>query len=352
MKTVLAILSTDWHLNENNVLEIKDVILQKLKLWRDISSEQPIPPRFICLGDIFDSRKAQKETTLLAFLDLLDTFQQNGIKLECIPGNHDKTNYSSWTSYLDPFREHRALKLYAYPTYDPSTHPFMFMPFIVEEKWIQDIESNILNENIDTKKVILLSHMAVDGSVNNDSSKIRSIINYDLLKNFNQVFLGHYHNHQQVYKNTFHIPSIRQMNFGEDNEKGFTLIYDDFSTKFIKSNFIEYETLSLDINKIDSRTLKDLEEEVVSSQGQVKVRVNFVGDTSKLKAIDTSKLKAIGVKLKYQDTSVPNQTIESCEVQDFESDGAMIQIFEEFCYEKSYSIDEGLDYLKEILNER
>ena len=338
MKHPIALLSTDWHLNENNLLEVKEVVFQKMQKFLELKKENP-NMRFLCLGDVFDSRKAQKECVLLAFKEILDTLYLNNITMECIPGNHDKTNYNSFNSYLDAFESHPALQLFKRFTY---FYPFLFAPFISEDLWIEGEK-----KNFDKKDCVLVSHVAVNGSENNDRSKVASHINQELLSPYKLVLLGHYHNMQQVYKNTHHIPSIRQNNFGEDSSKGFTVLYDDYSFELIKSKFIEYETLSLDVEKVDAKIIKEISEEYLKNKDSVNLRVEFVGDSSQIKSKDLSLLKECGIKLKLK--TIENNDLQSLQVQDYENDLTVEEIFKEFCKERELDEKKGLTYLKEIL---
>src|SRR5690606_13354795 len=100
---VVAVVATDWHLKRDNIDEIKDLVVQKCKLADELGTDL-----LICLGDVFDSRKSQELSVLSAFNDILDIILRENKKMIVVPGNHDKVNYSSIQSFLDPF------------TYNPS----------------------------------------------------------------------------------------------------------------------------------------------------------------------------------------------------------------------------------------
>jgi len=102
----LIIQSTDWHLKKENIDQIKDLVMQQCELALELEVT-----RLVCLGDIFDSRIAQREDVLSAFGEILDTINSYGLELWAIPGNHDKTVYSSHKSFLDPFKGRDYFKL-------------------------------------------------------------------------------------------------------------------------------------------------------------------------------------------------------------------------------------------------
>lgn len=88
------IISTDWHLKPSNIEEIMELQRQELNVAEDngITSH-------VWLGDIFDSRISQRQDVLNAFSSILDMYAMRGHKIYCIPGNHDKSDYSSDRSF-------------------------------------------------------------------------------------------------------------------------------------------------------------------------------------------------------------------------------------------------------------
>ena len=350
MKKPIALISNDWHLEENNIGQVTHVILQKIEYWLSLADTNV---RFICLGDVFDSRKSQKEITLLAFNRILDTLQENGITLDCIPGNHDKTDYNSLNSYLDVFSHHPALNLYRDTTYlQLKDVGLIFQPFITEDKWIEAITSIKSSKDIDLSKAILLSHIAVNGSINNDNTKVESNINREFLNDFRLTLLGHYHNTHEVSKNIIHLPSLRQKNFGEDANKGFTVIYNDFTYEIINCASKEYITLSLESDKVDSKMIDNIIDEYNNNYKEdVNLRIEFKGTPADIKSLDVSKLKANGIKLKFaldRDQKCKSD-LKDIEVVDFESNEKILEVFKEFCNEKDIDVNKGLFYLKQIL---
>ena len=94
-KKALVVFSTDWHLQKENIQQITDLVKQQCEL-----AEQLGVKTIIALGDILESRVAQREDVLTTFNEILDIVHTYNLKLVCIPGNHDKTVYSSRNSFL------------------------------------------------------------------------------------------------------------------------------------------------------------------------------------------------------------------------------------------------------------
>ena len=341
MKPV-AVISTDWHIEEQTIGQVLDLIDQKIKLAQGLKIKT-----LICLGDVFESRKAQKESVLNCFTSILDKIHSAKMKLWVIPGNHDKTDYSSYSSFLDPFTHHPALSLFKEPQIVSN---FIFLPFISEDIWIKDLEE--IKAFIDPEPLntfSLFSHVAVNGSINNDSSIVESRINAGLLKDFKKVFLGHYHNAQQPLPNVFHLPAIKQKNFGENTEKGFIILYDDHSTEFVKSKFKEYVTIAVDANALDAESLSRLTEETPED---VNLRVEVSGTTEQIKSLNLSKLQSSGIKVKTKPSDIEESILLAKDGSvDFEDDNEIFKAFGEFCELKDIKDTEtGVSYLKQVLN--
>lgn len=342
----IAVISTDWHIEEGNTEQVLDLIDQEIKLAQSLKIN-----RLICLGDVLESRKAQKEVVLNCFFKILDKVLENGMKIWIIPGNHDKTDYNSLSSFLDPFSTHPALILCREPFLDKETN-LLYMPFISEDLWI-DTLNKFIEEDPYTKgnrdKISLCSHIAVNGSINNDRSKVESKVNAGFLRPFKNVFLGHYHDAQQPLPNVYHLPAIKQKNFGEDAEKGFTILYEDHSTKFVKSKFKEFITVSVDASEMDNGYLEKLSKENTS---EVNLRVEISGTNEEIKSFDLNKLKSKGIKIKTKSSEIESAILSAEEGQtvDFEDNSEILKAFDEFCSIKGINKEEGLYYLDKLLN--
>ena len=96
MRKPLTLFSTDWHIDKDNIEEIKSLIIQKLELAKSLNIN-----KVFGLGDFFESRKSQPLQNLKGFGEILQLFEKYGVELIAIPGNHDKLNYLSEDSYLD-----------------------------------------------------------------------------------------------------------------------------------------------------------------------------------------------------------------------------------------------------------
>lgn len=359
MKKPLTILSTDWHLKKENINEIIDLVKQKIDLAKSLDIYT-----VFCAGDIFDSRISQRLEVLAAFMDILELFEKNSIKLVAIPGNHDKTDYTKKRSFLDAFQYHPFFRLInsfeQYPVEDQFTlnseisgYGIYCFPFFEESIWLEKFNKILpkILENKEPNKIII-SHIAVNGSMNNDNSKVNNGIEPKTFKDFNSIFLGHYHDQQKIGTNIFHFGSIKQSNFGENDKKGFTILYDDGSQEFIKSKFKEYKKVIIDLDRTSQKEINKLKQEYSNDENNV--RFEFNGSDEKLKSLKKEDFTQLGIDIKCKSKEI-EESIEysqSTEVIEYTNE-KLQEEFKNFCEENKLVYEEGIEFLlKRLKNGR
>lgn len=348
-KIALAVISNDWHLKENNLEEITTLVRQKCELAISLNAGH-----LFVLGDIFDSRIAQKQIVLSAFSNILDIVSSYELKMVIIPGNHDKTDYSSKESFLLPFKDHPALLLISltggipFKNHNIYVH---FVPFFNEEIWL-GVYGDLLNYasdefDEDSVKQILCTHIAVTGSKNNDGSMVTSKLSTKIFKDFFKVFSGHYHDQQKIGENFYHLPSIRQNNFGEDLDKGFTILYSDGSHELRKSNFKKFIKVTVDIDT-DKEKLLSLTNKYKGSDDNV--RFEIIGSENALKALRKEDITScgIGIVTKIKEIQDDILFVENEEIKEYNA-STIKDAFAEFCEKENLSNEEGLKFLIQVL---
>lgn len=300
-KIPLAIWLTDLHLTSNTIDTVFEIIVQVVNLCRQNSIN--------CIflgGDIFTSRVGQPQSVLSAFAGILDYIQENDIVVVCIPGNHDKTDYTSVESFLDAYDGRNGFTLYKqYGCINVAEHNlrFHFVPYFDEKlKYKQYLDQAISNVTLDVKN-ILFTHIAISGVKNNDGSEVSNEFNSSSFSAFFKVLVGHYHN-RQLFDNIVYTGSCYQGNFGEDEYKGCTVIYDDGSIEFLGLSFPKYTTLYLDKEALSEMN----ENDITDVDGNVRLKLNFKPDAIESKKLQL--LQAAGMKLEYEyevSTSIDNE---------------------------------------------
>ena len=338
MKKVLSIIFNDVHLKTGNEDEVYKSTIHMV----DYAVENGIK-NLIFAGDLFDSRTMQRLKVLKTFDKMLDLFHTNGLNLFLFPGNHDKTLYNSSDSFLDTYKHHpcvefnRELKNIVIDGVSIDLLPFfsddMLIPMLENAKGAD----------------ILISHFEMAGSNHLGHISKKVTINKQLLSKWNKVYLGHYHNHHEITNDIVHLPSFRQESFGEDNKKGFTLLYSDGSYELVKGKFKEYLKLSIDLNKTSNKDIYNFVDMYKNSKKTV--RIEFVGSEAQCKAIDKKQFKDTGIDIKMKYNEVHDVDIkEPSKIIEKYSKEQILGSFKDFCNDKDYDYNEGSKMIKEFLN--
>ena len=206
----------------------------------------------------------------------------------------------------------------------------------------------ILGECSEFEAHTLISHFAVDGSINNDGSRVSSKIGLKSLKRFKNVLLGHYHDNHTPLPNVYHMPSLIQHNFGEDKVKGYTLL-ENGEYKHIQSEFVEYTTTQINLDEITTRSLnkaiKDAEDSVNYE------RFSFSGSPEKLLGIDHGKYQSKGIAVVVKGKKVTEVDVRKQPTLVKHTSSSVKEAFDAFCSNKGIdSMDIGLKYLNKKLD--
>ena len=342
MKKPLAIIFNDAHLKTGNEQDVIDSVKHLLEYARVNKIN-----KLIFAGDLFDSRSFQRQSVLQALDIILDMIHEAGCTLWLFPGNHDKTIYKSFDSFLDVYRYHPCVKfnreLKRIQIEDVTID---LLPFFSDDMLIPMLEEA---EGAD----VLISHFEMAGSTHLGKTSKKTSINQKLLSKWKKVYLGHYHNHHEISDDIVHLPSLRQSGFGEDSKKGFTILYDDLSYELVQGRFKVFKKLSFDVEEFDNVKVQ----EVISTYSNSKdtIRVEITGDESRLKAFDKTRFQNTGIdiKIKYEKKyDFKAEDLKMPTVVEYYGKTQVRETFQAFCKNKGYDHSEGLTLLDEFLNDR
>ncbi len=334
-KTPIAVVLTDTHLKKGNEELVTDIFKQAISLCEKLGID-----RLFHAGDFFTARNAQPLDVLDAADDIFEMISDAGIVCDIIPGNHDKTDLESKKSYLKQFRKHVNV-IDDYQRIVIGDVAIHFIPYFKENT----VYGSKLSKVFVSKeyKNVLITHIAVTGVKNNDYSEVENDLKPEMFKQFDSILIGHYHNQSQVGDNIFYIGSSYQANYGEDNKKGFIVLYSDGSHEFIKSNFPEY--IKVTINASDKKRLKEVQKELAHSKDHVRVVVE--GTTEECKSIDKGLLMDLGIDVKFDREESRIQADQEFIAFDRNN---IKQYFEEFCEKNQLqNIEMGRKYIENIL---
>ena len=339
MKIIAPIL-TDTHLKEGNL----DTNVSIFKQSVDFCSNNGLTTLYH-LGDIFDSRKAQPLVVLSTFQSILDYCKVKGVNLVAIPGNHEKTDYKSVDSFLDPFRHHPSFTLIDtyFSTLLTDEVTIHFIPFFKDEQYNEVLRTTDGFINNATKN-ILFTHIGITGAKMNNGSEVEGIAPIDF-KYFDKVFIGHYHD-KQIFGKFNYVGSSIQHNYGETPDKGLTLLYSDLSFQTLELEFPKFLKLEVDINKLTPNDIQEIcNEKLISNDN---LRVILVGSEDKIKSFNKQIFLEKGVSVQVKIDDVVKSEIDD-RVEPFTSTSILEQ-YEAYC-KKNDIVDQqrGLNYLKKVL---
>jgi exonuclease SbcD len=348
MKKVIGILANDIHLNKNNGTLVKDIFQQAVNVCKKYGTNN-----LFCGGDVFTNRSGQPLQCLTDWREILLNLQQNGIRIYAIPGNHDKTSAADEKSYLDVYSDD-CLKTFRTAGFEMFNDILVaFIPYFDDERWLEEykeLEKKVTKINHRLK--ILITHSGFDGVMNNDGSKVESIIKPAMFTDWTKVLIGHYHNASQLADNVFYTGSVYQNNFGETvTDKGFTVIYADGSIEFVPSEFPRY--IKETIYATDKETLRNLLEKYT---GETYHHIRFIikGTKRQCQNVSTTEIVTAGIDVKFEIDEL-TKNIEASE-QDtvlYFDRSTMVKTFLSFCQEneiKGENLKFGLKLIKNIEN--
>ncbi len=241
-KNPIGLLVNDLHVD-------KDCIAEFAKNWSEVIKicvDRNIRDIFIG-GDVFTSRSSQTLSVLLEVQRAFHKACAKDIGVTVAEGNHDKVDQEAIEGYCHLYD---SLGGNVLPidtcdvfTWEDNDVELAMISYFKEtgslyEK-IQKVESKIKNFD----KAILYLHAGIHGALGDFD--IPGEAPQEWFSKFSKVLVGHYHNRTKIKgTNIEYIGSSRQNNFGEDEEKGYTILYSDGSTEFVKNQVnTRYRTL-------------------------------------------------------------------------------------------------------------
>lgn len=347
----IAVLLTDTHLFErgtrkdtvveSNYEDVKEVFKQAIQLAIDNGINYVIHA-----GDFFDSRKHQSQNLMISAYTILELFRDSGIELILVTGNHDKTDYKNKHSFLYPFRDHPNLRLveddYHFDDNDNKIR-FHFIAYFDNSEYLEILDNQSKFIHRDYKNV-LVTHIGIGGVLTNEGDEVEESIKFSHFDDYDKVLIGHFHDFGSYHNGkVIYIGSALQHNFGENNDKGVTLLSNDLKLQRIKSNFKEFVNISLDITELTESDIND----IVSDNKDEYRKITLTGDPNLIKALDKTKLIEAGIKVDVKADVLEVQKIE--QRIESHSDESIIGEWGAFCEKNNYDKDEGLKYLEKVL---
>jgi exonuclease SbcD len=347
-RSPVAITITDTHLHKENGEQVIDIFNQCFDLAQELKVK-----KVFHVGDFFTNRMGQTLRTLKIAKKIFKEAKRRKIELHIIAGNHDKTDQTIDDSYIDIF-EYEGVYVYdsGWGYLDLENMYVFFIPYYTTEKYIQildDLCTSIMERQDLYSEVplVLLTHQAIDSVINNDGSRVESDIKIGLFDQFTNVLVGHYHNKQQISDNITYIGSSHPQNFGEDNDKGFTILYEDGSIEHIVAQFPQYHKFYFDCK--EKQKIEEHFQQYKNSNDFV--RFIFQGSVADFVAIDENKFKQNRIDVKFENKEQLKyiESVENSEYIEFDKKEIM-KSWIEYCKLNDVPVDKRNRGMKLIQN--
>lgn len=340
-----ALLMNDIHVSKDNIPEFHKNWDEALSICKKNGITE-----LVIGGDLWQSRSSQNLDTLLAVRDAIRKAQATNIYITIAEGNHDLVDQESLLGYSHIFDGYDNVSVAdIYITLELQNVNLYVMSYFPENgSFTEKLEELIDAEGVRNNDFvnILYCHQGIRGGL---AQPGEDELPTSIFKDFDAVLVGHYHDRKKIAGTKIeYIGSSRQHNFGEDEEKGYTILFDDGSFEFVKNEVnTRFKNISVDYEKLDQTINDELEEIKEDERYKVKVKVNCTSDEAP--NIDKQKLINAGatkVEIAVEETKVTEIESHSLD-QKFDKSGIKEE-YTSFCSQKEIDSQLGLKYLDKI----
>lgn len=291
-KEACMLLMNDIHVSKDNISEFEKNWSEALK----VCEEYGIPT--ICIGgDLWQSRSSQPLNVLLSVRKMILETTRRQIYLVIANGNHCKVNQEDIMGYSHVFSNYKHVEVVNYfSSIKLDDKIFYIMPYFPENgnfiEHLEDLKAD-WKEYEPNCPAILYIHQGINGALATPNEKD---LPANIFAEFESVLVGHYHDRCKIKgTNIEYIGSSRQHNFGEDEEKGYTIIYADGSTQFIKNEVNKrYKTITASLKEIKSEKFAENIRKIKEDERYL-IKIKIQCDTKDTGKINKDELLALGV---------------------------------------------------------
>ncbi|KAA6302890.1 MAG: Nuclease SbcCD subunit D [Candidatus Ordinivivax streblomastigis] len=343
-----VLLLNDIHISKDNIPEFTANWMEALSVCDRMNIDT-----LVLGGDLFQSRSAQTLDVLLAIHDALLAASKRDIKVILANGNHDKVNQESIRGYCHVFDRYENVTVVDdFLSVDNPEWAFILhvIPYFPENGSFTEKLGALVAGGLDKERLnYLYIHEGINGALAHSSE---NELPAHIFGSFDRIFVGHYHDRIIIKgTNIEYIGSSRQHNFGEDEEKGYTVLYTDGTQIFVKNNVnTRYQVMDVPVEKVDIHLADRLEE--IKADGRYRVKVRVHASSAKASGIDKGKLLDAGaskVEIVTEEVEI-TENLSSGLFEKFDN-RKIRKNYEQFCREKEIeNVALGLSYLSKIEN--
>lgn len=343
MKLPIALLINDIHISKDNISEFNKNWDEALEICKKNNILD-----IVIGGDLFTSRSSQTLATLLAVKNAFEKAVTNDIYITIAEGNHDLVDQEAFEGYNHLWAGQKGIEVidvYRSLIWEDCDFALLVMSYFpedgsfLERLWKSTEEFLSNNKGMTRNDIVLYIHEGVHGALGD--FEIPGEIPQEPLLDYKAVLCGHYHNRVRI-KNTNieYIGSSRQHNFGEDEEKGYTILYSDGSYSFVKNGVnIRYKTYEINADQINDISLDNDE--------RYKYKIKVHCNEKQAKLFDKQRLLDLGFhKVEVVSETIISQETASSAIQEKYDKQGICQEYQNYCNENAIDSQLGLKYLE------
>lgn len=352
MRSPIALLFNDIHVAKDNIAEFNANWDEMLSLCEEYQIDD-----VVIGGDMFTASASQRLPVLLAVKHAIQKATSKNLFLTIAEGNHCKIDLEAIEGYSHVFSGYKDVDIvdvYKVLEWDDCKFALVVMSYFPENgsftKKLADLKEDLVNQyKYDLDHVILYIHEGIKGALGN--LDIPKEVPTEIFNDFHSVLVAHYHDRVELAgTDIMYIGSSRQNNFGEDEEKGYTILYDDGTTSFIKNNVnTRYVTIDVAIEDIDDDFMKKLADYHNCPPVPYKVRVRIKCTDAQAKAYDKKILLDAGAnKVEFKTDKTETIVTKSASIDEKYDKNGIKKEYQTFCSEKNIDSKLGMKYLDKI----
>ncbi len=255
MQSNLFVAISDVHISLKNL----SVAIQVLKQALDKARELKVP--LFIAGDLNDTKALMRSEWVEALIQLFGK-EYKDVLIYILVGNHDLNNKNSSQNslmFLNLIQNVAVLDQPSHLTFGDVE--FGIIPYMANKEEFLAASDRIAS-------AYLLCHQGFMGAFMGDYVVDESSVDPKLLKDYKQVFSGHYHKHQRVEDNIMYFGSPFTVNFGESKQEKFIWVIEkagsELNARPILTNVRRHIQLTVDYET-------DLKDEIVNKNDLVKI---------------------------------------------------------------------------------
>lgn len=342
-KQPIALLINDIHVGKDNISEFNKNWEEALQVCKTHSIYD-----IVIGGDLWTTRSGQTLDTLLAVKHALLKATSQDIFITIAEGNHDKVDQEQIEGYSHIFSEYDNVDVvdgFKMLTWEGVDHVFVVMSYFPEQgsfkQRIELLRQDLYQLKMDESNVTLYIHEGIAGGLPGGFVADTDLPT-NIFEGFAQVLVGHYHNRTYIKgTNIWYIGSSRQDNFGEDADKGYTILFDDGSTRFVQN---EVNTRYINVE----RDFADIDDIPEYNDPMYKVKLKLTCDETQSKLIDRQMLLDKGINRIEIITKKQERDIEHSSVDEKYDASTIKKEYLSFCKQEKIDSELGEMYLNKI----